>query len=57
MCALSFQGFIFQAEDGIRDVVRSRVIGDLYMGQNLSGVLRVRSLMPVTSHDGVAPCP
>ena len=29
--------FFFQAEDGIRDVVRSRGLGDVYKRQTLAG--------------------
>ena len=31
--------FFFQAEDGIRDLVRSRGLGDVYKRQNLHSVL------------------
>ena len=31
--------FFFQAEDGIRDLVRSRGLGDVYKRQDLSGAL------------------
>ena len=31
--------FFFQAEDGIRDLVRSRGLGDVYKRQVLDGVL------------------
>ena len=30
---MSFFGFFFQAEDGIRDLVRSRGLGDVYKRQ------------------------
>ena len=30
--------FFFQAEDGIRDLVRSRGLGDVYKRQRLEGV-------------------
>ena len=30
--------FFFQAEDGIRDLVRSRGLGDVYKRQGLKGV-------------------
>ena len=30
-------GFFFQAEDGIRDLVRSRGLGDVYKRQALKG--------------------
>ena len=38
--------FFFQAEDGIRDLVRSRGLGDVYKRQMLA---RVRLLEPVIS--------
>ena len=31
--------FFFQAEDGIRDLVRSRGLGDVYKRQDLTGAL------------------
>ncbi len=31
--------FFFQAEDGIRDLVRSRGLGDVYKRQDYSGIL------------------
>ena len=34
--------FFFQAEDGIRDLVRSRGLGDVYKRQELSGGQRQR---------------
>ena len=33
---MSFRCFFFQAEDGIRDLVRSRGLGDVYKRQNIS---------------------
>ena len=38
---MSVDGFFFQAEDGIRDLVRSRGLGDVYkrQGQARSAVL------------------
>ena len=30
--------FFFQAEDGIRDLVRSRGLGDVYKRQDLEGI-------------------
>ena len=33
---LGFCGFFFQAEDGIRDLVRSRGLGDVYKRQGLA---------------------
>ena len=35
MCVGSFGIFFFQAEDGIRDLVRSRGLGDVYKRQTL----------------------
>ena len=39
--------FIFQAEDGIRDLGRSRVLGDVYKRQNVVG----GSISAVTAND------
>ena len=36
-----FNGFFFQAEDGIRDAQESRGLGDVYKGQSLRGRLKV----------------
>ena len=44
--------FFFQAEDGIRDLVRSRGLGDVYKRQALAAALR-RSFARVVAH-GVA---
>ena len=35
MCVCCFVCFFFQAEDGIRDLVRSRGLGDVYKRQGL----------------------
>ncbi len=35
--------FFFQAEDGIRDLVRSRGLGDVYKGKAITGTERVRA--------------
>mgnify|MGYP003381502747 CR=1 FL=1 len=40
---LVVDGFFFQAEDGIRDLVRSRGLGDVYKRQEVDG-LDVRAL-------------
>ena len=32
--------FVFQAEDGIRDLVRSRGLGDVYKRQGMAGLVR-----------------
>ena len=37
--------FFFQAEDGIRDLVRSRGLGDVYKRQNITGSARFRKLI------------
>ncbi len=42
--------FFFKAEDGIRDVERSRGLGDVYKRQDYSGIS-----LPPTSRDH--PCP
>jgi len=36
--------FFFQAEDGIRDLVRSRGLGDVYKRQDLHGLLNREKL-------------
>ena len=38
MC-IDFCAFFFQAEDGIRDLVRSRGLGDVYKRQAVTGAL------------------
>ncbi len=39
--------FFFQAEDGIRDVERSRGLGDVYKRQDYPGILvRYRHFLP-----------
>ena len=44
-CKARFKfGFFFQAEDGIRDLVRSRGLGDVYKRQ---GYLRERSALKI----------
>ena len=42
-CVLIYLFFFFQAEDGIRDLVRSRGLGDVYkrQGKDTRGILRV----------------
>mgnify|MGYP003381565880 CR=1 FL=1 len=37
VCDFLFCVFFFQAEDGIRDLVRSRGLGDVYKRQGLGG--------------------
>ena len=39
--------FFFQAEDGIRDLVRSRGLGDVYKRQLLGGEQRVAQVVPI----------
>ena len=36
LCSAEYFGFFFQAEDGIRDLVRSRGLGDVYKRQAYS---------------------
>ena len=36
--------FFFQAEDGIRDLVRSRGLGDVYKRQHLLNMVRLKNL-------------
>ena len=43
-CLFFFFFFCFQAEDGIRDLVRSRGLGDVYKRQPRSGVGKVDDL-------------
>ncbi|VTU63089.1 hypothetical protein [Lactobacillus rhamnosus DSM 14870] [Lacticaseibacillus rhamnosus] len=38
--------FFFQAEDGIRDLVRSRGLGDVYKRQDLFDVMRHQGFFP-----------
>ena len=39
ICVFDVIYFFFQAEDGIRDLVRSRGLGDVYKRQNLTFVI------------------
>ena len=43
---LLFVLFFFQAEDGIRDLVRSRGLGDVYKRQDLSHALQENDAYP-----------
>ena len=43
---LSASGVVFQAEDGIRDLVRSRGLGDVYKRQVSGGVIAKRPSTP-----------
>ena len=58
-CFFLFLIFFFQAEDGIRDLVRSRGLGDVYKRQALeliSGdLLEVKSDAVLLTIDGVKP--
>ena len=47
-------GFFFQAEDGIRDLVRSRGLGDVYkrQGQNLFTLTKYSGLDPEVNYRG-----
>ena len=45
-CCDYLSGFFFQAEDGIRDLVRSRGLGDVYKRQQV--------IRPVEAPDAVA---
>ena len=45
--------FFFQAEDGIRDLVRSRGLGDVYKRQPLADVEHVRQVRTVDRNAGV----
>ncbi len=44
LCVLIIFVFFFQAEDGIRDVERSRGLGDVYKRQDYPGICSVSSL-------------
>mgnify|MGYP003380786450 CR=1 FL=1 len=46
---LFFRFFFFQAEDGIRDLVRSRGLGDVYKRQVLYGLFFAKE--PIRKHD------
>ena len=45
---LDFRFFFFQAEDGIRELVRSRGLGDVYKRQLLESIFGARSLFAPT---------
>ena len=42
--------FFFQAEDGIRDLVRSRGLGDVYKRQTLEDTPSVRGMIDKVRH-------
>ena len=42
--------FFFQAEDGIRDLVRSRGLGDVYKRQELTLVVNAEQIVEVCRH-------
>ena len=46
MCFMVFV-FFFQAEDGIRDLVRSRGLGDVYKRQEKNFLMRCRSVCTI----------
>ena len=48
MCFFLF-GFFFQAEDGIRDLVRSRGLGDVYKRQTYEFLLSCQTTGPVSN--------
>eukprot|EP00657_Telonema_sp_P-1_P008788 TRINITY_DN30806_c0_g1_i1.p1 TRINITY_DN30806_c0_g1~~TRINITY_DN30806_c0_g1_i1.p1 ORF type:complete len:113 (-),score=40.30 TRINITY_DN30806_c0_g1_i1:134-472(-) len=56
VCSSSDVLFFFQAEDGIRDLVRSRGLGDVYKRQNMARSSGARSdhprSMPSRTHPG-----
>ena len=47
-CTQLFVFFFFQAEDGIRDLVRSRGLGDVYKRQQLGDVMKESVVAAVT---------
>jgi len=47
---------LFQAEDGIRDLVRSRGLGDVYKRQGWVAFRRLVSVLLSTQAEGVACC-
>ena len=49
VCVLKVMCFFFQAEDGIRDLVRSRGLGDVYKRQGLLETTRRISALSVPS--------
>ena len=54
-CRVSSRLFFFQAEDGIRDLVRSRGLGDVYKRQNLSAAyMRAREWDKALTHADIA---
>ena len=40
--------FFLQAEDGIRDLVRSRGLGDVYKRQGVDNIMKIHSLNPTS---------
>ena len=53
LCCLSFS-FFFQAEDGIRDLVRSRGLGDVYKRQLVGHPGHPHSVDPALQHGRLA---
>ena len=54
MCALFWCCFFFQAEDGIRDLVRSRGLGDVYKRQAPVDVIEERIVGPSLGQDSIS---
>ena len=50
--ALSFSFFFFQAEDGIRDLVRSRGLGDVYKRQSQHSLYEWRKKFAASNAKG-----
>ena len=47
--------FLFQAEDGIRDLVRSRGLGDVYKRQHQQGAERGHQIVQHDAKAGLGP--
>ena len=52
ICSIVLCFFFFQAEDGIRDLVRSRGLGDVYKRQNIKNA--ITNLLKFYLKDGVS---
>ena len=52
LCFFFFNFFFFQAEDGIRDLVRSRGLGDVYKRQVFDPVCCSSALLAVRTNQG-----
>ena len=46
--------FFFQAEDGIRDLVRSRGLGDVYKRQHMLDIIRAKAYYSAPANYGAA---